>query len=121
MQFYDRIDVFEGIDINKTSTSKECDICCYWYFLNKVFKSQPYVCNRCYDLLMMPINLSNIDILKTKNADYCCIISGIGKSEAIILIWLKKVEHYKEINIKSNFEVINLLEMLILNKESGRL
>ena len=29
---YDRIDVSEGIDINKTSASKERDICHYWYF-----------------------------------------------------------------------------------------
>ena len=26
---YDRIDISEGIDVNKTSASKECDI---WYF-----------------------------------------------------------------------------------------
>ena len=32
MLYYDRIDVFEGIDFNKTSESKECDICLYWYF-----------------------------------------------------------------------------------------
>ena len=24
---YDRIDITEGVDINETSTSKECDIC----------------------------------------------------------------------------------------------
>ena len=29
---YDRIDISEGIDINKTDASKECDICHYWYF-----------------------------------------------------------------------------------------
>ena len=34
MLYYDRIDVLEGIDINETSASKECDICDYWYFLN---------------------------------------------------------------------------------------
>ena len=27
-----RIDFSEGIDINNTSASKECDICHYWYF-----------------------------------------------------------------------------------------
>ena len=32
---YDRIDVSEGIDVNKTNASKKCDICHYWYFLNK--------------------------------------------------------------------------------------
>ena len=32
MIYYDRTDVFEGIDGNKASDSKECDICYYWYF-----------------------------------------------------------------------------------------
>ena len=35
MLYYDIIEVFEGMDINKTSASKECDICHYWYFLNR--------------------------------------------------------------------------------------
>ena len=30
MIYYDRIDVSEGIDVNKTSALKECDICHYW-------------------------------------------------------------------------------------------
>ena len=29
---YDRIDISEGIDVKKTSASKECDICHFWYF-----------------------------------------------------------------------------------------
>ena len=29
---YDRIDISEEIDINKTKVSRECDICHYWYF-----------------------------------------------------------------------------------------
>ena len=32
---YNRIDVSEGIDVNKTNASKEYDICHYWYFLDK--------------------------------------------------------------------------------------
>ena len=63
MLYYDRIDVFEGIDINKTSVSKYCDICHYWYFLNKGFKFQPYVCNRCHDLLMSMNILVKIKII----------------------------------------------------------
>ena len=27
---YDRIDISEGIDVNKTGLSKKCDICHYW-------------------------------------------------------------------------------------------
>ena len=86
MLYYDRIEVSEEIDITKTSASKECDICHYWYFLNKGFKFQTYVCNRCHDLLMMSVNLCNIAILKIKNANYCCIISGISKSAVIKLL-----------------------------------
>ena len=79
MLYFDRIKVSEGIDVNKTSESKEWDVCHYWYFLNKGFTFQPNVCNRCHDLLMTSINFSNIVILNIKNADYCCIISGIRK------------------------------------------
>ena len=86
MLYYDRIDVSRRIDVNKTSRSKGCDICHYWYFLNKGFKSQPNVCNGCHDLLMMSRNLSDIAILNIKDADYCCIISRINKSEDINLM-----------------------------------
>ena len=47
----------------KTSESKECGICHYWHFLNFSFKFQTNVCNRCHDLLMMSMNLSDIAIL----------------------------------------------------------
>ena len=86
MIYYDRIDVSEGIDVNKASKSKECDICHYWYFLNKGFKVQLNVCDRCHDILMMSINLSGIANLNIKSADSWCIISGISKSEAINLM-----------------------------------
>ena len=33
----DRIAISEGIDIDKRNKSKECDICHYWYFLDKKF------------------------------------------------------------------------------------
>ena len=62
---------------------KECDICHYWYFLNKGSKFQPDVCNGCHDLWMMSMNLSNIDILYIKGDDYHCIIKEISKIEAI--------------------------------------
>ena len=57
-----------------------------WYFLNYSFKFQLNVCNRCYDLLMMSINLSDIVILNIKGSDYRCIISLISKNEAINLM-----------------------------------
>ena len=77
MLYFDRTDVSEGINVNKTRASKECDICHYWY-----------VCNRCHDLLMMSMNLSDIAILNIKGSDYRCIISLISKSEAIDLMMM---------------------------------
>ena len=49
MLYFDRIEVSEGINVNKTSKSKESNIFHYWYFLCKGFKFQPYVCNRCHE------------------------------------------------------------------------
>ena len=86
MLYYDRIDVSEGIDVNKTSVSKECDICHYWYFLDKWFNFQPHVCNGCHDLLMISMNLSVIAILNIKCSDYRCFINRISKNEAINLM-----------------------------------
>ena len=39
----------EENDINKTNASKEGDVCHYWYFLDKNFKYEPYLCNGCHD------------------------------------------------------------------------
>ena len=76
--------VSEGIDVNKTSASKECDIC-HCFFLNYSFKFQSNVCNRCHDLLMMSVNLSDIAILNIKYSDCCCIIT---------CIMIVKLSHY---------------------------
>ena len=75
MLYYDRIHVSKGTDVNKTSASKRRDVCDYWYFLNYSFKFQTSVWNRCHDLLMMSMNLSNIAILNMKGSDLCCIIA----------------------------------------------
>ena len=32
---YERIDILERIDVDKTNKSKECMLCHYWYFLHK--------------------------------------------------------------------------------------
>ena len=76
---FNRIDISEGTDVDKTSESKDCDIYQFWYFLNNSFKFQPNVFNRCHNLLMISMNLSDIAILNIKGSDYRCIISLISK------------------------------------------
>ena len=54
---YERIDISEGININKSDKSKECMICHYWYFKDIGYKFEPYVCNKCHDISMMAYEL----------------------------------------------------------------
>ena len=49
---HEKIDVSEGIDVNKTNASKECMLWHYWYFKDVGFKFEPHVSNKCHDVLM---------------------------------------------------------------------
>ena len=66
MPQYQKIDVSEGIYVNKTSESKECELCHYWFFKDVGFKFEGHVCNGCHDLLTMAHLLKNIAILSSK-------------------------------------------------------
>ena len=80
---YEKIDVSEGIDVNKTSVSKEYMLCHYWYFKDVGFKFQPHVCNKCHDILMTAYKLKSIAILNVKGVDFRCILSGISEDESV--------------------------------------
>ena len=67
---YERIDISEWIDVNKTNLSKECDICHYWYFKDIDFKYEPYLCNGCHDLMQKPMDFNNIPIVYIKENAY---------------------------------------------------
>ena len=76
---YERIDISEGIDFNKTNKSVECMICHYWYFKDIGFKYQPYVCNGCHDFSMIVQKLDDLLILKVKGVDYRYFVVGMKK------------------------------------------
>ena len=78
---YEKIDASEGIDVNKTSASKQCEFCHYWFFKNIGFKFEEYVYNRCYDLLTMAHSLKNIAILRAKGNTFRCLLMGISKNK----------------------------------------
>ena len=80
---YERIYVSEGIDTNKTSASKECMLCHYWYFKDVGFKFEPHVCNKCHDVLMTTYELKSIAILNVKRVDFRCILWGLSRNEAV--------------------------------------
>ena len=67
---YDRIDISEGIDVNKTSTSKECDIWHYWYFKDICFKYEPCLCNGCHDLTQKAMRCNDVTIIYVIGSAY---------------------------------------------------
>ena len=48
MILYERIDVSDGTDVNKSNEQKKYMICHYWYFLDIGYEYEQYVCNRCH-------------------------------------------------------------------------
>ena len=70
---YEKIDASEGIDVNKTSLSKECELCHHCFFKDIGFKFEEHICNRCHDLLTMAQSLKNIAILSAKGATFSCL------------------------------------------------
>ena len=83
---YERIDVSEVIDINKSDKSKECDICHYWYFLDRSFTYEPYLCNGCHDLVQKTVIFNYVAVVPAKGSDYRTHFCFMIKSDAIILL-----------------------------------
>ena len=79
----EKIDVSEGVDLNKTSLSKEFMHCHYWYFKDVGFKFESHVCNGCHNVLMTAYELKNIAILNVKGIDFRCILRGISRNEGL--------------------------------------
>ena len=78
---YQKIDVSEGIDVNKTSASKGCELSDCWFFKHIRFKE--HVCNKCHDLLTIAYSLKDIAILNAKGATFRCILMGISKNQGL--------------------------------------
>ena len=57
---YNKIDISEGIDVNKTNSSKECEICHYLDFKDIGFKYESYLCNGCHNLMQKAMSLNDV-------------------------------------------------------------
>ena len=80
---YDRIDISEKIDANKTSLLKECDICHYWYFKDICFKYEQYLCKCCNNLILKAMSLNNAAIVYVKESAYRINFWYMSKDDAI--------------------------------------
>ena len=80
--------------MNKSDGSKECDLCHYWYFLDKNFNYEPYLCNGCHDLMQKTVSFNNVAVVSAKGNDYRIHFCFMSKSDEINLLnnsWLDNI------------------------------
>ena len=95
---YDRIDVSESIDTNKTDTLLECTFCHYWYFLRISFRFQQKVCDSCHDMTQNSMSFDDSTIVI------------VNRHDNRIKVWFMTLS-----------EVVNRMKNADLNEEIGQL
>ena len=107
---YDRIDISEGIDIKKCKeTSRECNLCKFYYYLDKDFNYGPYLCNGCYDMSFKAVSIKNLAITNQNGNHYRVNFAFISKKDVyntIELIFLKALI-LKNVKKRVNFAFIS--------------
>ena len=84
---YDKIDISEGIDINKCEeTSERCSLCNFYYFLDENFSYGPFLCNGCYDMSLKAVILQYLTIINHNGNHYRINFAFISKKDAYNLI-----------------------------------
>ena len=96
---YDRIDISQGIDVDKTNKSKKCMLCHYWSFINKNFSYGSYLCDSCYNMTQKSIPFKNIDIVYFKGNAYKIYFWYMSKN--------KRKRKHKAISLITNSNLIN--------------
>ena len=82
---YDKINISEGIDINKCEeTSRKCSLCKFYYFLDKNFKYGPYLWDSCYNMSTKVVSTQNLTIVNHNGNYYRVILSLLVKKMRII-------------------------------------
>ena len=80
---YERIDISEGVDVNKTSLSKECDLCHYWYFKDNGFKYENYLCNGLHNLIQKAMSFNDVAVVYVEGSAYRINFWYTSKNDAI--------------------------------------
>ena len=83
---YDRIDVYEGIDVNKTDGLRECIVCHQWYFSEINLRFAPKLCNSCDDIIQKALCFNNVAIASVKGNNYRIHFWYVSKEENMNLL-----------------------------------
>ena len=79
---YDRIGISKGIDVNKTSLSKEL----IFVTIGIGFKYEKYLCNGCHDLMQISMSFNNVAIVYVKGNSYRIHLWYMSKNDAINIL-----------------------------------
>ena len=79
---YEKINISDGIDADKSDKSKECMLYHYWYFLDKNFSYGPCICDRCYNMMQKCNKLKSISVIHIKESVYRICFLYMSKREA---------------------------------------
>ena len=88
---YDKIEISEGIDVNKTSEPKEREICHYWCFKDIGFRYEPYLRNGCHDLMQKTMSFNDVAIFYVKGSVYRIQFQYMSESDAINIMTNSKL------------------------------
>ena len=84
---YDRIELSEGIDTTQNKlVSRECWLCCFWFFVDKNFNYQQYLCNCCHDMSLKAISMQNLAIIYHRGNAYRVNFAFMSRNDAYNLI-----------------------------------
>ena len=84
---YDRIDFSEGIGVKECNEmSRQCSLCKFYYFLNKNFDCQTYLCDGCHDITTKATSMQNLAIIYHEGNAYSVNFVFMSKNDAFNLI-----------------------------------
>ena len=84
---YDRIDISEGIDTTHNRlVSRECSFCHFWYFVDRNFKYQRYLCDGCHNMSMKAVSMKSMAIVYSDGNAYRINFVFMTLNEAVNLV-----------------------------------
>ena len=92
MLFYSKMTKSEGIDTTErdlvstnVESSKQCDICHFYFFKNRNFNYQSHVCNQCHGGALCAKPITDLKIITTKKGTFR-VVSNILFDEIVCLL-----------------------------------
>ena len=80
---YNRTEVSQGIDTNKTRSPHKCIVCHYWYFLMISFRFQLKICYGFHDMTQKYISFGDVTVVIIERNSFRIHFWFITRSETV--------------------------------------